>query len=121
MNDRNIYLNGKKLEVVESYTYLGIRMDCNLSMENHVKHLFNSGVNMVHSLAKIRYCLDSTSAVQIFKAFILSKIEYGSLFCICVRKNLSDKLQKLIIKSLRICYKVDMRHSTYKLHMTATV
>lgn len=45
----NLWLNGRKIEIVKTYTYLGVRLDSNITMEAHVKHLFNTGVNMVFS------------------------------------------------------------------------
>lgn len=58
---------------------------------------------MVYSLASIRKYIDEKTAVLIFKAHILSRLEYGSALCVGANNLYLDKLQKVVNKSLRIC------------------
>lgn len=73
--DRNIILNGTKLEIVARFVYFGIRLDSQLSFNEHVEHLYHSARNMVFTLNHIRSCMDRNTAIIIFKSHILSRLE----------------------------------------------
>lgn len=73
--NRNVYLNGIKLEIVEEFVYLGIRLDSQLSFNSHVDHLFHSAMNMIFTLKTIRPFVDKNTALIIFKAHILSRLK----------------------------------------------
>lgn len=103
------------------YTYLGIRVDSNLCMTYHIDHLFRSALTMVFTLYKIRPYIDANTAVLIFKAHILARVEYGSLFCIGANRSHLEKLQKLVNRSLRICLKRPRDASLLALHIDAKV
>lgn len=77
-----IKINDVALEQVKNYTYLGIRLDSNLSMKGHLEHLYRAALPMVYSLANIRKFINNKTAVLIFKAHILSRLEYGSALCV---------------------------------------
>lgn len=68
------------------YTYLGIRLDSHLSMKDHLNHLYRPAMSMVFTLANIRKYIDTKTALLIFKAHILSRVEYGSELCIGANK-----------------------------------
>lgn len=72
---------------------------------------------MVYNLGLIRKYLSNDSAVIVFKAFILSRIEYGSIFC--ARKSIIERLQKIVNRSLRICYRAKYDESNFNLHVRA--
>lgn len=76
---------------------------------------------MIYNLILIRKYLNTESAVVIFKAYILSRIEYGALFCINARKSVLERLQKLVNKSLRICFKANFTVSSCHLHLNAQI
>lgn len=79
LKDQCIIINGHVLECVTAYNYLGIRIDCNLRMHAHLTHFYRSTVNMLYSLCKLRKFMDKKTAIILFKAHILSRLEYGSL------------------------------------------
>lgn len=74
---------------------------------------------MVYNLGLIRKYLSYDSAVIIFKAFILSRVEYCSIFCISACKAVIERLQKIVNRSLRICYKSSYDESNFNLHLKA--
>lgn len=53
------------------------------------------------------------------KAYILSPLEYGAIFCCGANKNLIDRLQKLINRALRICFMASLSHNLVDLHQKA--
>lgn len=114
-------LNGCKLECVATYTYLGIIIDCNLSLNQTIDKLFNSAISMVYMLGKIRQFIYTKTAVIILKSHILSQLEYGSILAIGANKGYLDKVQKLINRSLRICYKKPIDTRVYELHVMGKI
>lgn len=75
-----IYLNGEVVELVSEYTYLGFVLDDKLSFHVHAKKLLQSSLLKVYTLSKVRRYINCDTAVSIFKAFILPKLEYGDVF-----------------------------------------
>lgn len=74
---------------------------------------------MVYNLGLIRKFLNNESAVIVFKAYILSRVEYGAIFCISARNSVLNKLQKIVNRGLRICYRTNYYESNYNLHVKA--
>lgn len=116
LDGKNIYLNGTKIENVNKFVYLGIRVDSNLTFNDHTKHLYQSAMNMVFTLRKIRPYISTKTAVLIFKAHILSRIEYGNIFCFSALSSTVMKLQKLVNKALRICLKESNLSNVFEMH-----
>lgn len=114
-----IKIDGVGLESVDSYTYLGILIDSGLTMTNNIDHLFCSALTMVFTLYKIRPYIDEHTAILIFKAHILSRVEYGSVFCIGANKVHLDKLQKLVNRNLCICLRKPRDFSVFQMHISA--
>lgn len=81
-------------------------MDSQLSFNCHAEHLYQSAVNMVFTLKCIRLFIDKNTAIIIFKAHSISRLEYGSLFCIGSNMSKIRKLQVLMNRSLRICFEL---------------
>lgn len=119
LEGRHISLNGKDLEFVTQYVYLGVRLNNLLNFNDHLKHLYSSALQMFYSLYKIRKFIDCKSAVTIFKSFILSRLEYGSIFGIESNASTVRKLQKLVNKCLRICFKLPRDSNVFDMHTHA--
>lgn len=66
----------------ENKDSVAIRLDSQLTMKTHLEHLYRATVPMVYTLAHIRKFVDTSTVVLIFKAHILSRLEYGSALCI---------------------------------------
>lgn len=112
-------MNEGVLENVLSYCYLGIRVNSQLDFQAHITQLFHGACTHVYTLQKIRKFIDTRTALIIFKAYILSRVEYGSLFCIGVNASCLDKLQKLINRGLRICLKLPYTSNVAEMHVRA--
>lgn len=109
------------VDIVSEYTYLGFILDENLSFVSHINSLIRASTVKVYTLSKIRRYINSDTAVTIFKSFILPKLEYGDVFCCCVTKRLQSKIQVVMNKALRICYKSKREDSNYYNHLKAKV
>lgn len=119
LTGQEVYLDNVNLEVVKVYTYLGIRLDSWLSMKDHLDYLYRAAMSMVFALAHIRKYIDTRSSLLIFKAHILSRVEYGSELCIGANKVHLDRLQKLINKSSRICLYKPRDSNVFDMHVEA--
>lgn len=60
--------------------------------------------------------IDTKTAVLIFKALILSRFEYRSIYCLSSHSNLTLKLQILLIKALIICLKLPYFSNVFEMH-----
>lgn len=61
------------------------------------------------------------NAVLIFKAYIMSRIQYGLVFSLNVSKKLADRLQKLQSRSMQVCFLADGYTSNYESHVRTKV
>lgn len=121
VNLGNVYLNGQIVQPASEYVYLGFVLDENLSFHNHAKKLLQASNTKVYTLAKIRRFINCDTAVIIFKSFILPKIEYGDIFCCGLTKKMLQKLQVVMNRALRICFKSKREDSNYENHLKAKV
>lgn len=116
-----IKLGNESVEVVQEYTYLGFVLDEHLTFSNHISYLIRSSVAKVYTLAKIRRFIDCDTAVTVFKSFILPKLEYGDVFCCGGTKKLLSRLQVVMNKALRICFRSKRDDSNYFNHLKGKV
>ena len=108
INERFV-LDGCMLEFVQSYNYLGIDLDKNMTLVPLLAKLKSKIVNKVYSLVKIRNMITTQCAITIYKQTILPILDYAGFLLISC--NISDRLdlQKLQNHALRICYNVRLR------------
>lgn len=113
--------NGRPLSRVEKYTYLGLIIDDKMSFTSHINHLVSKAYNKIYMLGKIRKYINPKIAIQIFKTYILSQLEYCSHLLIGTNNTTFTKLQKAANQALRICFNAPPLTSNFKLHATAKV
>ena len=102
-------MNGLELDYTDTYNYLGIHIDKNMTLTPLLSKLKTRVINKIYSLVKIRNMINTHCAVSIYKQTILPILDYaGFLLVSC---NISDRsdLQKLQNHALRICYNVRLR------------
>lgn len=109
-------INGNTLSIVDNLTYLGVKLDGKLKDLNHFQNVMSKLNHKMILLCKIRSFIDSRTALIIYKAHLLSLLEYGSIFIDCLPLNLLNKLQRVQNKCLRICHLADKRAPNVTLH-----
>ena len=116
-------LDGKPLEFVQTYNYLGINLDKGMTLSSLLTKLKSRIVNKIYSLVKIRNMITSQCALTIYKQTILPIFDYSGFLLISC--NVSDRsdLQKLQNHALRICYNVRLRDkiSIVQMHRRANL
>lgn len=119
MDGKRVTMNNIELDIVKQYTYLGVKLNNSLDFNEHGTYLYNSALQMSYALYNIRNFIDSKTVIIIFKSFILSRHEYGALFCVEANASVLNKLQKLVNRCLRTCFKLSGDANVYQLHIQA--
>ena len=73
----NISINDVALEQKQNTKYLGIIMDSNLNLKNHVHQISAKVSKCIGILSKLRYYLDRTILKQLYYAFLYPYLTYG--------------------------------------------
>ena len=107
-NLENIIISNVSVKFVKQYSYLGIILDSEMSLQPLVKYIKKSITNKIFNLRKIRKYLNKKAAVSIYKQTILPIIDYaGFLLLACGISERLD-LQKMQNDILRLCCKVKL-------------
>lgn len=117
----NLYLADSKLESVNQFLYLGINLDTKLNFQLHFNKVLSTIQDKVYLLAKLRRYITKFAAVVVYKAHLLSYIEYGSMLLNEVPINKLIKLQRTQNKCHRICLKADRYSSNFELHTQCNI
>ena len=98
--DMKISLNGKELQHVDHYKYLGVILDRNLNFKLHIESILKILKYKIYVLAKLRPYLTVYASLSIYKTTILPYIDYGDIFYHAANQNLLKKLQDRQEKAL---------------------
>ena len=112
-------INGNIIKRAKTYTYLGIKLDEQLSMETHANILTKKVSYKVYQLTKIRSFISKRAALLIYKNMILPILEYGDIFLHSAPKAIRKKLQVLQNKALKCALSKDKLFDTDELHNEA--
>lgn len=77
----NICLCGVNVPIKRNYKYLGIVLDNKLLWNDHIEHIKNKcekGINMLKCVTRTKWGADPNIALQFYKAYIRSILDYGS-------------------------------------------
>ena len=80
---------------------LGVKLDSNLSFENHVTSLCKKASQKLHALGRISHCMDLTKLRKLMKAFITSQFSYCPLIWMFHSRNLNNKINRTRERALR--------------------
>jgi hypothetical protein len=79
-----IYLNNKRLEVVNDLKYLGIFFDSRLTFDKHIRYIADNSAELIHMLgksAKLQWGLGHKSLKTIYEGALIPMITYGAPIC----------------------------------------
>ena len=114
-------IGGMTLQRAKTYTYLGIKLDEQLSLETHANSLISKVSNKIYHLSKIRSFITKKAAILIHKNMILPVLEYGDIFLHSASQKIRKKLQTLQNKALRCALNKEKYTETNALHEEAKV
>ena len=68
-------INGEKLEQCDTYKYLGVQIDSNLSWKPHLDYISTKIAKACGALSKSRHCVDINTLVNIYYALVHSYLK----------------------------------------------
>lgn len=110
----SLVLDGVELSFVRVYRYLGVDLDCHLTMESHVERIIGRVRTLLYNVAKLRYYIDQNTSLLMYKTYVLPVLEFG--LYLVDKPCLIDRVQKLQNKSLRICLRKPNISPSFPLH-----
>ena len=117
----NVFIGNEKLQYVNNFMYLGVKLDSLFTFELHAKECCRQVSHKNFVLSKIRRYINANQAVTIYKSMIQPYFCYGDVFLHNISARLNDKMQKLQNKALRICLHRDNRANVPRLHKDSGV
>ncbi|GBN64791.1 putative RNA-directed DNA polymerase from transposon X-element, partial [Araneus ventricosus] len=104
--DPEIKLYGEIIAFVNEIRFLGVIFDKKLTFLSHVKQLrkkCESALNILKVLSTTAWGADRLSMLKIYRATVLSKLEYGCTIYGSARKSVLQKLDPIHHTALRLC------------------
>ncbi|GBO43134.1 putative RNA-directed DNA polymerase from transposon X-element [Araneus ventricosus] len=104
--DPELQLNGVSIPFLKEIRFLGVVFDNKLSFLPHVMQLrkkCEKSLNILKVLSTTAWGADRPSMLRIYKATILSKLDYGCQIYGSARKSVLQKLDPIHHAALRIC------------------
>ena len=95
------------IETTNSVELLGVKIDKNLDLNEHVNTLCKKGNQKLHALARISKYLSQDKLNIIMKTLIQSQFNYCPLTWMFHNRTLNNKINRLHERALRIVYKND--------------
>ena len=109
-------LNGNVIHRENKVKYLGLMIDEKLSWKDHIDYLIVSLSKFYGIFNKIKYFVPKRHKLAIYNAYVLSKICYGIEIYGSMSETLSNRLQIVSNKLLKILFNMSPFHSTNQLH-----
>ena len=102
----SIFLNGQRLKQEKSIKFLGMIFDHKLSWKDHVDYLVEKcqkRINVLKALTGSKWGADKETMVILYKTFIRSVIDYGSIIYCSASPSILKKLDVVQSQALRLC------------------
>ena len=96
--------------------YLGLIIDEKLSWKDHTDYLIASLSKFYGIFNKIKHLVPKQHKLTIYKAYVLTKVRYGIEIYGSFNETLSNRLQIVSNKLLKILFNMSPFHSTNQLH-----
>ena len=98
----NIKINNEPLKKCDSYKYLGVMFDCNLTWKPHVDNLCGKISKACGALSKIRHCVNIETLTNVYYALVHSYLRYGITAWGNAAENVLKPLHALLNRVVRI-------------------
>ncbi|GBM11640.1 hypothetical protein AVEN_102757-1, partial [Araneus ventricosus] len=101
-----ILLEGQLLNVVNEIKFLGVTFDKKLTFKPHVMKLrkkLDKTLNILKVISNTSWGASRTSLLRVYRASILSKIDYGCVIYGSARQSVLKRLDPIHHSALRLC------------------
>ena len=117
----DIFINNTKLQYVNHFNYLGIKLDCSLTFELHAAESLRMVAHKLYLMGMMRTFITTEQAITIYNSKIVPYFDYGDIFLMNITSKTKQKLQKVQNRALRICMEAEGRTNVNLLHNTCNV
>ena len=117
----DVYIDGNKIQYVNFFNYLGIKIDSTLTFELHAAESLRMVSHKLFLLSKIRKFITIEQALTIYRTKIVPYFDYGDVFLINTTSKTKEKLQRVQNRALRICLNSEGRSNVNMLHNTCGI
>ena len=111
-NKLKINVKGSPISNEKMVNLLGVTVQNKFSFEPHLNLVFKKVSQKLHALARVSKFISKKKLRVIMKAVIMSQLSYCPLVWMCHSRILSNKINKLYERALRLVY--DDRQSTFE-------
>ena len=108
----NLYICDKRIDIVNSFEYLGIHIDNGLVMNNHVESIHKKCMTKLGMLYKICGFISQSTALLIYKTMIRPYMDYGDFVIDSAHISKIDKLDRIqhrIVRLIEYCPNIEGR------------
>ena len=92
---RNIFVEGEKIQNSKSEKLLGVTIDNKLSFAGHVHKICEKASQKLNALARLLSFMSLEKRRIIMKAFVHSQFEYCPLIWMSHNRTLNDKINRI--------------------------
>ena len=68
-------LNGKIIERIREFKYLGVTLDEHLNFESHINNIYNKACSKLGAIRKTRNCVGHSTALTLYKSLVLPHLD----------------------------------------------
>ena len=101
----NIHIDGVPVNQSNQSKYIGLINDENLSWKTHIHEIPNKVSSVIGALNQVRPFVSMHAAIKIYKGLIEPRVDYCSAVWDGLTQQLSEKLQKLQNRAIRVITK----------------
>ena len=112
----DVYMTGSKLQYVNNFNYLGIKLDSTLSFELHASECLKMVSHKLYLLSRVRKYITIGQAITIYRSKVVPYFDYGDIFLMNINQKTMTKLQRLQNRVLRICLALEGRSNVDDMH-----
>ena len=95
-------VNETNLECCESYKYLGVHFDRDLSWKPHIAYIGKKISKACGSLSKLRHCVNIETLREVYHALMHSYLRYGIIAWGSASEDIRKPLQTIMNRAIRI-------------------
>lgn len=104
MDNVDIRIMETKLDIVQSYKYLGIQLDSGLKFINHIAKVKQQIYYRLHILRQVRWILGFDDSLLLYKTSILCFFDQGDIFYNAATRHELAAMQTIQNKCLRVIF-----------------
>lgn len=115
----NITINDNTLELTETYKYLGVSLNSQLTFKEHINSCIGLTASKINVLVFLKKYVSCVILLKVYKTNILPILEYANVLDPLVPKQLLIKKQRSQNRALRIIFKQQQSINKLDLHRKA--